>query len=113
VGSEAVGMVSAPDSPDSPDVREGERLTWRATNERSAAGVERGVSRSVARVAGSWLPVVRDWRGAACPRDPRFVSRTTVVAQRAVDLRREVFRTHPGRRVGRAEAAEAPAPQPA
>jgi len=104
------GIVSAPESPDDPRVVEVERLTWSATLERSAPGAGRAGGRGVALVGGHGLPLARSPWDVSCPHDTRVASRMSGVAQRAVDLRREVFRTLPGRRVGRAEAAPSSAP---
>lgn len=106
--TQRAGLVSAPDAPEDTYVVEGRPLAWGATAERSAPSVERRAGRSVALV-GSWAHVAGQLFAVGCAQDTRHASRMTRVAQRAVDLRREVFRTHPGRRVGRAEAAPAPA----
>lgn len=102
------GLVSVPDAPDDTYVAEGRPLAWGAAAERSAPSVDGRAGRFLALV-GRWAHVAGQLFAVSCAQDTRDASRMTRVAQRAVDLRREVFRTHPGRRVGRAEAAPAPA----
>lgn len=102
--AQRVGFVSAPDAPEDTRVVEGKPLAWSAVAERNATGTTRSAGRS-ASVTGSSFSVLRGRVPASCAHDTRHASRMTRAALRAVDVRREIFRTHPARRVGGAEAA--------
>ncbi|MBK6578335.1 MAG: hypothetical protein IPG17_19480 [Sandaracinaceae bacterium] len=107
--TQRAGLVSAPDAPDDTYVVEGRPLAWGAAAERSAPSVERRAGRCVALV-GSWAHVAGRVAPVGCPHDTRSASRMSRSAERTVDVRREIFRTLPGRRAGGVEAASAPQP---
>jgi hypothetical protein len=97
------GFVTTTDTHDT-QVVETTPLTGVAAADRVPSGSPRTPA-SRAGLLGVGAGPIRAHASPPCPHDARVASRTACVARRVVDLRREVFRTRPSRRVGGVEAA--------